>query len=238
MIYRSLDRTADALGRDRKNYVRLIEPLMRDAHGLLADAMAPLRILKHPIQLARFGLRAAFSANRLARLLFRDAPARALLAGCAGHAVLPLSQPLTAALGTMFAMTAHMENWPVARGGSQAIGRALASYFQSLGGEIELGHRVERLDELPGAKVVLFDTSPSQLSSIGGGALPAGYRRRLGRYRYGPGAFKVDSALDGPIPWKDERCPRLRRSTSAAPSKRSALRSATCTPGESTTSPT
>lgn len=206
MIYRSLDRTADALGRDRKNYIRLIEPLMRNAHGLLADAMAPLRIPKHPIQLARFGLRAAFSANRLARLLFRDAPARALLAGCAGHAVLPLSQPLTAALGTMFAMTAHMENWPVARGGSQAIGRALASYFQSLGGEIELGHRVERLDELPGAKVVLFDTSPSQLSSIGGGALPAGYRRRLGRYRYGPGAFKVDWALDGPIPWKDERC--------------------------------
>ena len=206
MIYRSLDRTADALGRDRRNYIRLIEPLMRDAHGLLADAMAPLRIPKHPIQLARFGLRAAFSANRLARLLFRDAPARALLAGCAGHSVLPLTQPLTAALGTMFAMTAHMENWPVARGGSQAIGRALASYLQSLGGEIELGHRVERLDALPDAKVVLFDTSPSQLSSIGGEALPAGYRRRLGRYRYGPGAFKVDWALDGPIPWKDERC--------------------------------
>ncbi|CAM9308249.1 unnamed protein product [Discosporangium mesarthrocarpum] len=206
MIYRSLDRTADELGRDRTNYLRLIEPLMRDAHGLLADAMAPLRIPKHPIQMARFGLRAAFSANRLARLLFREERARALLAGCAGHAVLPLTQPLTAALGTMFAMTAHMENWPVARGGSQTIGQALASYFRSLGGEIELGHRVERLDALPNAKVVLFDTSPSQLSSIGGDDLPDGYRRRLGRYRYGPGVFKLDWALDGPIPWKDERC--------------------------------
>lgn len=146
MIYRSLDRTADELGRDRRNYLRLIEPLMRDAHGLLADAMAPLRIPKHPIQMARFGMRAIFSANRLARILFRDEPARALLAGCAGHSVLPLSQPLTAALGTLFALTAHVENWPVARGGSQAIGRALASYFESLGGTIETGHRVERLD--------------------------------------------------------------------------------------------
>jgi len=206
MIYRSLDRTADELGRDRRNYLRLIEPLMRDAHGLLADAMAPLRIPKHPIQMARFGLRAIFSANRLARILFRDEPARALLAGCAGHSVLPLSQPLTAALGTLFALTAHVENWPVARGGSQAIGRALASYFESLGGTIETGHRVERLDELPPAPVVVFDTSPAQLSSIGGDALPSGYRRRLGRYRYGPGAFKLDWALDGPIPWKDPRC--------------------------------
>ncbi|MCR9094165.1 MAG: NAD(P)/FAD-dependent oxidoreductase [bacterium] len=206
MIYRSLDRTADELGRDRRNYIRLIEPLMRDAHGLLADAMAPLGIPKHPIQMARFGLRAAFSANRLARLLFREERARALLAGCAGHSVLPLSQPLTAALGTLFALTAHVENWPVARGGSQSIGRALASYFTSLGGEIELGHRVERLDALPDAKVVLFDTSPSQLASIGADDLPAGYRRRLERYRYGPGAFKVDWALDGPIPWKDQRC--------------------------------
>ncbi len=206
MIYRSLDRTADELGRDRRNYLRLIEPLMRDAHGLLADAMAPLRIPKHPIQMARFGLRAIFSANRLARILFRDEPARALLAGCAGHSVLPLSQPLTAALGTLFALTAHVENWPVARGGSQAIGRALASYFESLGGTIGTGHRVERLDELPPSPVVIFDTSPAQLSSIGGDALPGGYRRRLGRYRYGPGVFKLDWALDGPIPWKDPRC--------------------------------
>ncbi|MEM9178040.1 MAG: NAD(P)/FAD-dependent oxidoreductase, partial [Myxococcota bacterium] len=206
MMYRSLDRTAEGLGRDRKNYLRLIEPLMRDAHGLLADAMAPLRIPKHPIQMARFGLRAAFSANRLARLLFRDERARALLAGCAGHSVLPLSQPLTAALGTLFAMTAHMENWPVARGGSQSIGRALASYLESLGGEIELGHRVERLDALPKSRVVLFDTSPNQLASIAANDLPDGYRKRLGRYRYGPGAFKLDWALDGPIPWKDERC--------------------------------
>jgi len=206
MIYRDLDRTADELGRDGANYRRLIKPLMNDPHGLIADAMAPLRIPKHPIQMARFGLRAAFSANRLARLIFRDERARALLAGCAGHAVLPLSQPVTAGLGTLFALTAHVENWPVARGGSQFVGRALASYFESLGGKIELGHRVERLDAIPNSKVVIFDTSPEQLSTISGDALPGGYRKRLSRYRYGPGVFKLDWALDGPIPWKDERC--------------------------------
>lgn len=206
MIYRSLDRTAEGLGRDRRNYLRLIEPLMKDAHGLLGDALAPLQIPKHPIQMVRFGLRAAFSANRLARILFREERARALLAGCAGHAVLPLSQPVTAGLGTLFAVTAHIENWPVARGGSRSIGRALASYFESLGGRIELGHRVERLDELPDAKVVLFDTSPNQLADIAGEALPERYKRRLGRYRYGPGVFKIDWALDGPIPWSDPNC--------------------------------
>jgi phytoene dehydrogenase-like protein len=156
--------------------------------------------------MARFGLRAAFSANRLARILFREERARALLAGCAGHSVLPLSQPLTAALGVLFAITGHAEDWPVARGGSHTITKALASYLRSLGGEIETNHRVERLDALPDARVVLFDTSPEQLSRIAADALPAGYRRRLGRYRYGPGAFKLDWALDGPIPWKDPAC--------------------------------
>ena len=98
-----------------------------------------------------------------------------------------------------------MDDWPVAEGGSQAIGRALASYLHSLGGHIETDRRVSRLDELPEGPVVLFDTSPAQLSEIAGDALPASYRRRLGRYRYGPGAFKLDWALDGPIPWSPSR---------------------------------
>ncbi len=206
MHYRSLDRTAEGLGRDRRSYLRLIEPLMHDVHGLLGDAMGPLGIPKHPIQMARFGLRAIFSANRLARLLFREERARALIAGCGGHSVLPLSQPLTGALATLFLLTGHVESWPVARGGSRAIAKALAGHLESLGGRIQTGHRVTALDALPDARVVVFDTSPEQLSTISGEALPAGYRRRLGRYRYGPGVFKIDWALDGPIPWKDPRC--------------------------------
>jgi phytoene dehydrogenase-like protein len=206
LLSRSLAKTAEGLGRDGRAYQRLVGPFVEHATLLLADAMAPLRIPKHPIQMARFGLRAAFSANRLARILFREERARALLAGCAGHSVLPLSQPLTAALGVLFAITGHAEDWPVAQGGSQAIPRALASYLRSLGGEIETGRRIEHLRELPEARIVLFDTSPEQLSKIAGEDLPAGYRRRLGRYRYGPGAFKLDWALDGPIPWKDPAC--------------------------------
>lgn len=207
LISKSVEETAAGLGaRDAANYRRLVGPFIENAEGLLGDVLAPLRIPKHPVQMARFGMRAIFSANRLARLLFRDERGRALIAGCAGHSVLPLTQPLTAALGLIFAVTAHVESWPVAAGGSQSITQALGSYFRSLGGQIETGHRIERLADLPPAKVVLFDTAPHALSEIAGDALPAGYRRRLGRYRYGPGVFKIDWALDGPIPWSDPRC--------------------------------
>lgn len=206
MLYRSLERTGKGLGRDARAWRALIGPLLRDPHALLADAMAPLGIPAHPIAFMQFGLRAAFSANRLARLWFREERARALFAGCAGHSLLPLTRPLSAAFGVMFSFTAHVEDWPVAQGGSQAITRALASYLTSLGGRIETGHRVESLAAFGDARVVLFDTSPDQLARIAGDALPAGYRRRLGRYRYGPGVFKLDWALDGPIPWRDPTC--------------------------------
>jgi phytoene dehydrogenase-like protein len=106
----------------------------------------------------------------------------------------------------MFAILGHVEDWPVAQGGSRAIARSLASYLEKLGGRIETGRRIERLEQLPRSRVVLFDTSPEQLSRIAGDALPAGYRRRLDRYRYGPGVFKLDWALDGPIPWSDPAC--------------------------------
>jgi phytoene dehydrogenase-like protein len=109
-------------------------------------------------------------------------------------------------MGVLFALTAHVDDWPVAQGGSQAIGAALAAHFESLGGRIETGRRIGRLDELPPARALLFETSPEGLLEIAGDALPAGYRRRLGRYRYGPGVFKLDWALDGPIPWRDPAC--------------------------------
>ena len=173
MIYRSLERTAAGLGADGARYARLVGPFLDHPHELLADVMAPLRIPDHPIAMLRFGLRALFPASWLARLCFRGERARALFAGCAAHSVLPLSQPFTAALGLLFAITAHVEDWPVAQGGSHAITRALASYLSSLGGAIETNRRIERLDELPPARAVLFDTSPDQLSRIAGDALPA-----------------------------------------------------------------
>jgi phytoene dehydrogenase-like protein len=206
ILYRSVERTCEGLGVDGPAWSRLVGPFLEAPHRLLEDLLAPLRIPVNPFAMLRFGLRGVFSANRLARLLFRGERARAVFAGCAGHAIQPLSHPLTAALGLVFSFTAHVEDWPVARGGSRAIALALASLLRSLGGRIETGVRVEGLESLPGARAVLFDTSPGELVRIAGDALPAGYRRRLARYRYGPGVFKLDWALDGPIPWRDPRC--------------------------------
>jgi phytoene dehydrogenase-like protein len=206
MLYRDLERTHAELGRDGAAWERLVAPFLGAPDAWLADVLAPLRFPKHPLRMLRFGLRALFPADLLARLCFRGERARALFAGCAAHSILPLSQPLTAALGVIFAVAAHVEEWPVAAGGSEAITRALAGHLATLGGKIETGRRVERLADLPETRVVLFDTSPDQLARIAGDALPAGYRRRLLRYRYGPGVFKLDWALDGPIPWHDPRC--------------------------------
>jgi phytoene dehydrogenase-like protein len=116
---------------------------------------------------------------------------------------LPLERRLSAAAGLLFLMTGHVDDWAVAQGGSAAIARALASLLGSLGGRVETGRWVRSLDDLPPARAYLFDTSPAQLVSVAGRVLPSGYVRRLERYRYGPGVFKLDLALDGPIPWSD-----------------------------------
>jgi phytoene dehydrogenase-like protein len=202
---RSLDETADALEGDARAYRGLVGPFLRDPHGLLADALAPLGIPRHPFLMLRFGLRGMRSAEGLAKR-FRGARARALLAGCAAHSILPLDRAFTGAVGLMFLLTTHVEDWPVARGGSHAIARALASVLRAAGGRIETGVRVAKLADLPPARVYLFDTSPAQLAAIAEPVLPARYVRKLRRYRYGPAVFKLDWALDGPIPWRDPRC--------------------------------
>jgi len=205
LLRRSLVDTASELGPDARAWATLFAPFVDD-YELLADLLGPLRIPRHPIRMARFGLPGLLPATTFSRARFRGARARALLAGCAAHSILPLERPLTAAVGMIFALTGHMTDWPVAAGGSQAIGDALASYLRSLGGTIETGRCVRSLADLPPARVVLFDTSPAQLADVAAPILPAGYVRRLRRYRYGPGAFKLDWALDGPIPWRDPRC--------------------------------
>jgi phytoene dehydrogenase-like protein len=205
LLRRPLEDTAAELDGDARAYRRLIEPFLADPHGLLADALAPLGIPRHPLLMLRFGLRGIRSAVGLARR-FRGARARALLAGCAAHSILPLDRALTGALGLMFLLLGHVEDWPVAEGGSRAITAALASLLRSLGGRIETGIRVRSLADLPAARLYLFDTSPAQLADIAEPVLPARYVRRLRRYRYGPGAFKLDWALAGSIPWKDPRC--------------------------------
>ncbi len=206
LLRRSLEETARGLEGDARAYTSLMEPLLRDPHALLADILAPLRFPSNPLRmlrLLRFALRAIRSATGLARGRFRGERARALFGGCAAHAIMPLDHALTAAMGLVFCMTGHVEDWPVAQGGSASIARALASLLGSLGGRIETGRWVRTLADLPPARVYLFDTSPAQLATIAQAVLPAGYVRRLRKYRYGPGVFKIDWALDGPIPWSD-----------------------------------
>lgn len=206
MLWRDLQRTAEGLGRDGRNYRRLVAPLLADPHALLADVMGPLGWPRRPLQMARFGALALWPATWLARAAFRDVPAAALFAGCSAHSILPLNHAMTSALGLLFAVTGHVEEWPVARGGSATITQALASYLTTLGGVIHTGVPVGSITDLPAARVFLFDTDPAQLERIAAPVLPAGYRRRLRRFRYGPGVFKVDWALDGPIPWSDPNC--------------------------------
>lgn len=205
MHYRSIDDTVADLGVDGAAYRRLVAPFVDRAHDLLHDALAPLKIPSNPFLMLRFGLRAFRSATGLANGVFDGARAKALFAGCAAHSILPLERKLTAALGLMFSVTGHVEEWPVAAGGSQSIAKALAGLLEERGGRIETGRMVESLDDLPPARLYLFDTNPATLARVAGPVLSGRYVRALERYRYGPGAFKVDYALDGQIPWKDPR---------------------------------
>ena len=205
LLHRELEVTAAQFAGDAAAYRRLIAPFLTDPHGLLDDALAPLGLPRHPFKMLRFGWHGVRSATSLARR-FATPEARALFAGCAGHSILPFERALSAAVGLMFLITGHVEELPVAAGGSVAIADALAGLLAASGGTITTDHRVRTLADLPAARAYVFDTSPAQLAAIAGSILPARYVRRLGRYRYGPGVFKLDWALDGPIPWRDPRC--------------------------------
>jgi phytoene dehydrogenase-like protein len=205
-LERSVQGTADRLGEDGRAYVDLVLPLLADVESLLADVLRPLRIPSHPVLMARFGTRALRSCRAIVNGRFSGAPARALLAGCAAHSTVPLDRAGTAAFALVLLLTAHAFGWPCARGGSQSIAGALATILRSLGGEIAVSTRVRSLHELPAHRAVLLDLTPRQVVAIAGDDLPAGYRARLARFRYGPGVFKIDWALDGPIPWRREEC--------------------------------
>ena len=208
VLARSLDETADGLGVDGRAYRRLFGPLARGADRLLADFHGPLRLPRSPLLAAGFGSRALLPAAAAARTHFRGPAARALFAGMAAHSIQSLTAPGTAAFGLMLGALGHAFGWPVAQGGSQAIADALAAQVTRLGGEIVTDHPVASMADLPESRAVLFDLTPRQVLAIAGDELPSGYRRRLGGYRYGPGVFKLDLALDGPIPWRAEPCRR------------------------------
>jgi phytoene dehydrogenase-like protein len=204
----SLEKTAARLGDDGDAYQRLMEPFASNASALFAEILRPIRLLpRHPLLLARFGLDGLRSALSLAKR-FRGDAARALFGGCAAHSFLPLDSAGSASFGLVLAVAGHAVGWPCAKGGSVAIINALASYFRSLGGTIRASTPVRSMGDVPPSRAVLFDVTPRQLAAIAGDELPPSYVKRLRRFRYGPGVFKVDWALDGPIPWRAEECRR------------------------------
>ena len=209
VLERSVAATAASIGgADGWAYRRLMEPLAARAQPLLGELLGPLRPPRHPLAMARFGLSGLRSAEGLARARFEGPRARALLAGLAAHSMLRLDERPTAAVALVLAITGHAVGWPLARGGSQRVADALAGHLRSLGGEIVTARRVDSIDELEGAAAVLLDVTPRQVLALAGHRLPARYRRALGRFRYGPGVFKLDWALDGPIPWRAPECAR------------------------------
>jgi phytoene dehydrogenase-like protein len=207
-LERSVRATGATLGIDAEAYWRLMAPIARNWEKIAYTTHGPLRLPRHLFALTRFGLRAIWPARGLAEVWFRGDHARGIFGGLAAHSILPLERAPSAAAGLVLAALGHAYGWPLPRGGSQKVADALASYLRELGGEIVTGERIETLAQLPPARAILFDVTPRQLLGIAGDRLPPRYQRALGRYRYGPGVFKLDWALDGPIPWRAPECAR------------------------------
>ena len=208
-LYRDVDFTADSLGQDKRNYCKLMKPLVRDWEKLSAEFLQPmLHLPRHPIALAKFGMRVLCPTTLLANLFFKGNPARALFAGVAAHSFLPLESPLSSAFGFVLGSAGHAVGWPIPSRGSQTISNALAAYLQELGGEIETNCKIDNLEQLAEARAVLFDTSVWNFVQIAGNQLPDTYRRRLQKFRHAPGIFKIDYALSAAIPWRSDKCRR------------------------------
>ncbi|MBO0698029.1 MAG: NAD(P)/FAD-dependent oxidoreductase [Zavarzinella sp.] len=207
VLARSVEETAAALGPDERAYHKVFDPLVSGSEDLFRDLVGPFRFPRHPMLAAKFAWRGLRSGVGLANRFGTDA-ARALIAGLAGHGQIPLDMKPGAAIALMLGIAGHAVGWPLPRGGSQRIADALAGVLRKAGGQIETGRRVMSLGELPPSRTVLLDLTPRQVLAVAGDRLPKRYQKRLERYRYGMGVFKVDWALSGPIPWQADACRR------------------------------
>jgi phytoene dehydrogenase-like protein len=205
VLQQSVTDTARSLGADEQAYLQLMQPILNDWPMIEDGVLGPLHFPAHPMAMARFGLKALSAASTLGNR-FKTPAAKALIAGMAAHAMLPLTTLATSGIALVLMTTGHLRGWPIPKGGSQNIANALAAYFVSLGGKIETGVYVTSLNRLPSAKAVLLDVTPRQLLQIAGHRFSPIYKWQLERYRYGMGVFKVDWALDAPIPFRSQQC--------------------------------
>lgn len=203
----SLEETVRSLGDDGKAYKKLMQPIVENWESLSGQLLAPFSLLpENPVLMARFGLNALQPARRLINTKFKTKKARALFAGLAAHSIMPFDKIATSAIGLILGAVAHHAGWPFPKGGSHAITLAMASYFKSLGGQIETGTPIETLDQLPSSRTILFNTTPYQILDIAKNKIPDKYASKLKKYQYGAGVFKLDLALSEPIPWKHDEC--------------------------------
>jgi phytoene dehydrogenase-like protein len=207
VLLHSVEETAKLLGADEQAYLSLMKPVVKNWPLITADVLGPLHFPKHPLLMVQFGLPALTASTMLAKR-FKTKAGKGLIAGMAAHSIQPLSNLATSAIALVLMAQGHLKGWPVPKGGSQQIANALASYFTTIGGKIQTGFYVQSLDQLPSAHAVLFDVTPKQLLKIAGHKFSSLYKWQLERYRYGAGVFKIDWALDAPIPFKAEAVKR------------------------------
>jgi len=207
ILYRDLEEMIFHLKDDGANYKDIIKPLTSHWEDLTRDFLGPLKFPANPVQMASFGLKALQPAS-LFQTRFDMDRTKALFAGMVAHSMLPLDYWSTTAIGLVFFGTAHTGGWPLPKGGSQSLADAMARYFKSLGGKIETGCEIKNMSQIPKTKAILFDLTPLQVLRIVAGEFPLQYRRKLNKFRYGPGAFKLDYILKEPVPWRDHECRR------------------------------
>lgn len=208
IIERSFENTLDRFGSDSKNYRKLFKEFIDSWEFLSKDLFGSLRIPRHPLAMMRFGWYGMFSSNLLSNSFFNQERSKAYFSGLAAHSILPLENTFTASFGLILGTTVHSVGWPIAKGGSHSITKALAKHFESLDGEIELNSRIESLDEFPSDKPILFDLTPRQIITIADDRISTKLKNKLLNFKYGPGAYKVDFALSEPVPWLNEECKR------------------------------
>jgi phytoene dehydrogenase-like protein len=207
LVHRDVAETAAGLGsrRDAIAWRESVGAAAAGGFGLLDSLLSPLSVPRAPVRLARYGALGALPATVLGRGLFGGERARAVLAGMAAHSIVDLRRPITGGYGLLLAALAHQVGWPVVRGGSAQLAAALVSLLTSYGGTVEAGQPVRDLADVPAAPIVLLDLTPKQVLAVCGDRLPPAYAEKLRRYKYGPGVFKLDWALSGPVPWRDPR---------------------------------